>query len=308
MGYVKRGLCGLGRARYVDAEGGGGGGVLISTPREETISPNYSRGYVAPTTIIGRMIEAIKPSEPPGDIDYGRGAIAPIIIEKTLDTFGPLVHPPAPGAPSYGIDDAVIVPTPPPPIIRTDTRLPIISKPVIQADSKIAFELAEAKRYGYTHTGWMSLGPGGRAKVREQYPGGYNPVTRDGTSSTAARVDVISGRDPVRSLNTYAGAGDYPGGMEIANPKPSVPLKTTTGGVTFDNLLQAGTAETKGLVEAGSIPAQDYVRFAIMGFGAWFFWNTFLKPQRGFAKKKGRLKRRKYPYASHAHKMRQGYQ
>lgn len=294
MAYVRTGNSGLGRLRNDDRIRNGDRDIIaLSTPMPST-DPSY---------------------QPPPII--GPGGVRPITVEETML---PLIHPAIPGTHPFEVEDTRFITDPLPPTIPADTRMTEVSYPIETASAKLAFELAEAKKYGYTHEAWMAMGTMARVAVRAKYPGGYDPTTRDGTSATAAEVTIISGRDPIRSRENYAGAGDYEGGMEIREPIPSVPLKTTRTGITFDDLIKIDPTkiqtaeEAAGVVTAGGIPTQDYVRFGIMAVAGWILWDVFMRPKRKPARRRGSPKKRKPQYYEYRQrlpkrlKLRQGRQ
>lgn len=247
---------------------------------------------------------------------YGRG-----FVPAVRDALTPLVHPFVPGAPTFEVDDSRIVPQPPlPSILPAESRSPIVSEPIDKANAKVAFEMAEAQKYGYTHAAWMALGSGRRCEVRRKYPGGYNPVTPSGVSAEAARVDLIAGRDPIRLKMHETGAGDHEGGIEIANPQPSVPLVSTRTGITFDDILRVDPVKIQTPAEAaglapGEVPSstQDIVRFGLMAVAGWIFWDMFVKPKKRRARKRSLRavrpgRRRTYLFEERKRRLRQGWQ
>jgi len=305
MAYVKTGLHGLAVIRE-----NGAGAVIERTTG--FVAPVPTTGFMAPTPIVGQAV-----------VNYGRG-----FVPAVRDTFTPLVHPFVPGAPTFEVDDSRIVPQPPlPSILPAETRLPIVSEPIEKANAKLAFEMVEAQKWGYTHAGWMALGPSRRMQIRAKHPEGYNPVTRSGVSPEAARVDIVAGRDPIRSMMHETGAGDYEGGMEIANPQPSVPLVSTKTGITFDDILTIDPVKIQTPAEAAGIApgevsskTQDIVRFGLMAVGAWILWDTLIKPRESRVvrrrrayllekrKRRGVTRRRTYLFEERKRHLRQGRQ
>ena len=241
--------------------------------------------------------------------ENGNGIVVPKITASTI----PLLYP---AVPSFEVSDTKFVPQPVSPVILAEARSTTVSLPVPSADPKLAFELAEAKKWGYTHSAWMAMGPGARCSIRSKYPGGYEPVTPSGTTETAARVDLIEGRDPLRSIENYSGAGDYAGGIEIREPSPSVPLMATSSGVTFDDIIRIDpvtvrtTEEAAGIAEGGEFAVSKYVRYGVMAVAGWILYDMFLKPKKVVKRRrpKGRAMRRQYPYARHTRRIKQGWQ
>ena len=241
---------------------------------------------------------------------YGTGFVVP---SKEEGQLAPLIQPIRPPGPTFDVDDRAIVPQPPPPpylpeAIRQDT----VSEPTRQANAKLAFEYAEAEKWGYSHSDWMALGSRLRCAIRQKYPGGYSPITRDGTSVQAAQVETVTGRDPIRSKVIAVGAGDHPGGVEIVNPAPATPLRMTTAGITFDDIIQidpvkAQTAEEAAGIKAG-VGVNDYFKYAIYALSAWMLWDVFGKKQKPRRRRASKPMRRQYPYKSHAKHLRQGKQ
>lgn len=292
MAYVQTGLSGLSRVRLENGNG--------TAP---------SRGYLAPTPIIGE--KTISPF-PVTEVDtFGRGFV-PVVRETILSTV-------IPGAPTYEVDDSRIERRLLPSLLPAETRVPIVSVPTDAARAKLAFELAEAKKWGYSHAAWMALGATGRGQIRSKYPDGYKPVMRDGVSAEAARIDLVAGRDPIRSRIHESGAGDYPGGIEIAEPQSTVPLMSTKTGVTFDDILRVDPLKIQTPGEAaglapGEVPSstQDIVRFAIMAVAGWILWDMFVKPKKRISRRSRRAvrptRRRKYPHVARKRHLRQGSQ
>lgn len=283
MAYVRTGLTGLSRVRFENGD-----------------ESARATGYVPPAPIIGQTIDT-----------YGRGFV-PVVRDTILSTI-------IPGAPTFEVDDSRIERRLLPSILPAETRVPIVSEPTEAARAKLAFELAEAEKWGYTHAAWMALGATGRIQVRAKYPDGYRPVMRDGVSAEAARVDLVAGRDPQRSKIHASGAGDYEGGIEIADPQSTVPLVSTKAGVTFDDILRIDPLKIQTPAEAagiapGEVPSstQDIVRFGLMAVGGWILWDMFLKPKRRPYRRSRRAvrpaRRRKYPYTAHKRHFRPGWQ
>ena len=240
--------------------------------------------------------------------ENSNGVVVPISTEKTMPLLFPV-------APSFEVTDSKFVPMPISPTILAETKSTTVSLPVASADSKLAFEMAEAQKWGYTHAAWMAMGVGARCAIRSKYPEGYNPVTRSGTTTTAARVDLIEGRDPLRKLENYSGAGDYAGGIEIREPLPSVPLIATKSGVTFDDIIQIDTTKVQTTAEAAGVTAGEfatpgYVRYGVMALAGYVLYDMFLKKKKVVKRRRptGRAMRRQYPYARHTRHIRQGKQ
>lgn len=283
MAYVQKGLSGLSRVRFDNGD--------------ESIR---ATGYVPPDPIIGQTVGT-----------YGRGFV-PVVRDTILSTV-------IPGAPTFEVDDSRIERRLLPSILPAETRLPIVSEPTEAARAKLAFELAEAKKWGYTHTAWMALGATARGQIRAKYPDGYKPVMRDGVSAEAARIDLVAGRDPQRSKVHASGAGDYEGGIEFADPQATVPLVSTKTGVTFDDVLRIDPLKIQTPAEAagiapGEVPSatQDIVRYGLMAVAGWILWDAFLKPKRrGYRPSRRTVRpgrRRQYPHETRKRHLRQGWQ
>ncbi len=206
------------------------------------------------------------------------GVVLPTIIRETtaLQTngYGRGFIPPTTLPPSVVADT-------PPPVTPAEIRLTEVSVPVQPADADLAFEMAEAEKYGYSRTTWMSLGPARRAQIRQKFPEGRTPISSEGT------------------------------------PMPPVTLITTPEGATFAGVveidpLQVQTAEeAAGVLPANGLPAQDLVRWGLLGLAGWIFFDTFLKPKRrGYrpSPRAGRPRRRRAVYQSHKRRVRQGRQ
>lgn len=249
----------------------------------------YGRGFVTPESIVGQVIETAT---------YGRGFVPSII-----DVVTPLVHPFVPDAPTFEVDGSRIAPQPPPSILPAETRLPTVSPVIsgIRGDPALAFEMVEAKKYGYTHAAWMALGWRGRSKIRADHPEGKITVTPDGVSTAVARVDIISGRDPLRSTIHEVGAGDYERGLEIANPQPTVSLVATKTGLTFADLVKVEPIRVQTAEEAIGVPdTGNLVLYGALAAGAWVLWDMFKPKRRG--------KRRKYTFEARKRHLRQSWQ
>jgi hypothetical protein len=242
---------------------------------------------------------------------FGRGFV-PVVRDTILSTV-------IPGAPTFEVDDSRIERRLLPSILPAETRLPIVSEPTEAARSKLAFELAEAKKWGYTHTAWMALGFSARGQIRAKHPDGYKPVMRDGVSAEAARIDLVAGRDPERSKIHASGAGDYPGGIEFADPPSTVPLVSTKRGVTFDDILRIDPLKIQTPAEAagiapGEVPSstQDIMRYGLMAVAGWILWDMFVKPKKRISRRSRRAvrpaRRRKYPHGARKRHLRQGWQ
>lgn len=185
--------------------------------------------------------------------------------------------------PGFEVDNGMMVVPPRKPEIKSKTRSVVVSVPVDKADAKLAFELAEAQKYGFTHAAWMAMSWPARGEIREAYADGYKPVTPGGTPIDAATVKVVAGPDPLRQDVHYTGAGDYPGGLEIANPDPNVPLKRTTAGLTFDDILRIDPIRIQTAEEAaGLVPVsiQKYATYGLMAVGAWILYDSLIKSKR----------------------------
>lgn len=244
--------------------------------------------------------------------ENGNGVVVPTITSTTMPILPQI-------APSFEVNDAKFVPVPIRPVILAETRSTVVSQLVSSADSKLAFELAEAKKWGYSHTAWMAMGSGARCAIRAKYPEGYKPVTPSGATLTAARVDLIEGRDPLRSEENYSGAGDYAGGIEIREPLPSVPLIATKSGVTFDDIVKIDpvtvqtTAEAAGVTGSNGFVTPEYIRYGVFAVAGWILYDMFLKPKKSAKRRRpaGRAMRREhpYPYEKQAKRhLRQGWQ
>jgi len=280
MAYVQTGLSGLSRVRFENGE-----------------AAARATGFVPPAPIIGQTIDT-----------FGRGFV-PIVRDTILSTV-------IPGAPTFEVDDSRIERRLLPSILPAETRLPIVSEPTEAARTKLAFELAEAKKWGYTHTAWMALGASARGRVRAQYPDGYKPVMRDGVSAEAARIDLVAGRDPERSKIHASGAGDYEGGIEIADPPSTVPLVSTKSGVTFDDILRIDPLKIQTPAEAaGIVPpsTQNMMRYGLMAVAGWILWDMFVKPKKRRYHRPSRERslarlRRRHIYEERKRHLRQGSQ
>jgi hypothetical protein len=237
---------------------------------------------------------------------FGRGFV-PVVRETILSTV-------IPGAPTYEVDDSRIERRLLPSILPAETRLPIVSEPTEAARAKLAFELAEAKKWGYSHAAWMALGATARGNIRAKYPDGYKPVMRDGVSAEAARIDLVAGRDPIRSRMHESGAGDYPGGIEIAEPRSTVPLVSTKTGVTFDDILRIDPLKIQTPAEAAGVMPGDtpLMRYGLMAVAGWILWDMFVKPKKRISRRSRRAvrpaRRRKYPHGARKRHLRQGWQ
>ena len=239
----------------------------------------------------------------------GGGFIAPITISRTIPIVSPII-------PSFDVGDSKFGPIPVRPTLPAETRSDAVSPPVPSADSKLAFELAEAQKWGYTHSAWMAMGSGARCTIRSKDPGGYDPVTPSGVSTTAARIDLIEGRDPLRSIENYSGAGDHPGGIEIREPLPSVPLIATKSGVAFADVVKIDTtkiqtaAEAAGVTIDGGFVTPSYVRYGVWALAGWVLYDLFLKPKKVRRRRRSKPFRRQhpYPYESSKRHIRQGQQ
>ncbi len=287
MGYIQTGsgLKGLARVRYEN-------GDRFVAPTTQPLLPP-----IAP-------IPAIQPAEAPSIPSGWVGG---------PDTV-PFFLRPIPIAPSFEVDDTKFGPVPIPPTMPTEIRSTAVSVPVPAADSKLAFELAEAQKWDFTHARWMAMGSGARCRIRSKYPEGYKPVTPSGTTIAAARVDLIEGRDPLRSMENYSGAGDHAGGIEIREPLPSVPLIATKSGITFDDIVWIDptkvqtTAEAAG-VTAGEFATPEYIRYGVLAFAGWVLYDMFFKKKKAVKRRRpARAMRRQYPYASRKRHIRQGQQ
>jgi hypothetical protein len=279
MAYVKTALSGLSRVRFENGD-----------------ESARATGYVPPAPIIGQTIDT-----------FGRGFV-PVVRETILSTV-------IPGAPTYEVDDSRIERRLLPSILPAETRVPIVSEPTEAARAKLAFELAEAKKWGYSHAAWMALGATARGQIRAKYPDGYKPLMRDGVSAEAARIDLVAGRDPIRSRMHESGAGDYPGGIEIAEPRSTVPLISTPTGVTFDDILRIDPLKIQTPAEAaGVVPSstQNIMRYGFLAVAGWVLWNAFLKPKKRTSRRSRRTvrpaRRRKYPHEARKRHLRLGWQ
>jgi len=242
---------------------------------------------------------------------YGRGFV-PVVRETILSTV-------IPGAPTFEVDDSRIERRLLPSILPAETRVPIVSEPTEAARTKLAFELAEARKWGYTHTAWMALGATARGQIRAKYPDGYKPVMRDGVSVEAAGVDLVAGRDPQRVKIHASGAGDYEGGIEIADPPSTVPLVSTKSGIAFDDILRIDPLKIQTPAEAAGVVApstQNMMRYGLMAVAGWILWDMFVKPKkpqrqtrrRTAGRSAARRRRRFYPHESRKRHLRQGWQ
>lgn len=238
---------------------------------------------------------------------YGTGFV-PVVRETILSTV-------IPGAPTYEVDDSRIERKLLPSILPAETRLPIVSEPTEAARAKLAFELAEAKKWGYTHAAWMALGAMARGQIRAKYPDGYKPLMRDGVSAEAARIDLVAGRDPIRSRMHESGAGDYPGGIEIAEPQSTVPLISTPTGVTFDDILRIDPLKIQTPGEAAGVVPGDapLMRYGLMAVAGWILWDMFKKPKKRRYHRPPRKAalarlRRAHIYEARKRHLRQGWQ
>ncbi len=304
MGYVQTGLSGLSRVRFENGD-----------------ESARATGYVPPAPIIGQTVP-LSPMLSPDPLkqiiiggngtQYGTGFV-PFVRETILSTV-------IPGAPTFEVDDSRIERRLLPSILPAETRVPIVSEPTEAARAKLAFELAEARKWGYTHAAWMALGATARGWIRAKYPDGYKPVMRDGVSAEAGRIDLVAGRDPQRVKIHASGAGDYPGGIEIAEPQSTVPLVSTKSGITFDDILRVDPLKIQTPAEAAGIApgevsskTQDIVRFGLMAVAGWILWDAFLKPKRSRrtrrpARSARSRRRRTYPFGSRKRHLRQGSQ
>lgn len=182
--------------------------------------------------------------------------------------------------PGFEVDDSVIVGPPRKEEIQSKIRSDVISVPIDKADGRLAFLMAEAEKYGFSLAGWMALGVDGQAALRRRYPEGYKPVTPGGSPVDAATVDVIAGPDPLRQQVHEVGAGDYPSSLEIRTPSPNVPLKMTTAGLTFDDILRVDpiriqtAEEAAGFVSAG---VQQYATYGLIAVAVWILYDSFVK-------------------------------
>jgi hypothetical protein len=309
MAYVQTGLSGLSAIRLENGNGG-----------------TRSTGYVPPAPIIGQTVQPIVPLPIKApDIErviIGGNGVGPVetwgrgFVPVVREIIGQTV---VPGAPTYEVDDSRIERRLLPSILPAETRVPIVSEPTDAARAKLAFELAEAKKWGYTHAAWMALGAMRRGDVRAKYPDGYKPVMRNGVSAEAARIDLVAGRDPIRSRMHESGAGDYPGGIEIADPQSTVSLVSTKTGVTFDDILRVDPlkiqtpAEAAGLVPGEApLSTQNIMRYGFLAVAGWVLWNAFLKPRRRISRRSRRTvrpaRRRKYPHVARKRHLRLGSQ
>lgn len=304
MGYVQTGLSGLSRVRFENGD-----------------ESARATGYVPPAPIIGQTVP-LSPMLSPDPLkqiiiggngtQYGTGFV-PFVRETILSTV-------IPGAPTFEVDDSRIERRLLPSILPAETRVPIVSEPTEAARTKLAFELAEARKWGYTHAAWMALGATARGQIRAKYPDGYKPVMRDGVSAEAGRIDLVAGRDPQRVKIHASGAGDYPGGIEIAEPQSTVPLVSTESGITFDDILRVDPLKIQTPAEAaGVLPGeaplstQNMMRYGLMAVAGWILWDMFVKPKKRRRVKPSRERslarlRRRHIYEARKAHLRQGSQ
>ena len=157
--------------------------------------------------------------------------------------------------------------------------IPSTVRPVQEANAKLAFEYAEAKKWGYSHSAWMALGASRRIRIRQQYPsGGGGPL------STISDISV-----------------------------PAVQTVPTTTGITFDDVIhldpvKVQTAEEAAGIEKSGLETNDYIKYAVLAVSAWIMWDAFGKKSKPRRRRKMPPMRRQYPYASHAKRIRQGRQ
>ena len=348
MGYVQTGLSGLSRVRFEDGDESARAtgyvppapiiGQTVALPLvpfhdEEYLArvrANYSEADWAALGPLGREFIINRVSSWGRSFGMAREKATRLedlarAIGQTVDTYGrgfvPVVRETIlstviPGAPTFEVDDSRIERRLLPSILPAETRVPIVSEPTEAARAKLAFELAEARKWGYTHTAWMALGATARGRIRAKYPDGYKPVTRDGVSTDAARIDFVAGRDPERSKIHASGAGDYPGGIEIAEPQSTVPLVSTESGLTFDDILRVDPLKIQTPAEAAGVVApstQNMMRYGLMAVAGWILWDAFLKPKRSRrtrrpARSARSRSRRTYPFGSRKRHLRQGWQ
>ncbi len=235
--------------------------------------------------VVGEKIKVLPMREPATLVervlDEVRRKAIPTLVERVLDEVRRKAIPIE--IPAFEVDDAVIVGPPRKPFIKSKTRTEVVSVPVDKADATLAFQLAEAEKYGYTHAAWIALGIGGRGEVRRAYADRYEPVTPGGTPIDAATVEIIAGPDPLRQLIHDTGAGDYPGGLEFKTPDPNVRLKRTTAGLTFDDVLRIDPILIQTAEEAaGLVPTdiQKYATYGLMAVAAWILYDSLVKTKR----------------------------
>ena len=225
------------------------------------------------------LVETIMEAEPRPSLVEEIMRIEPVsLVEETLRRVRERAIPVE--LPGFEVDDSVIVGPPRKEEIQSKIRSDVISVPIDKADGRLAFLMAEAEKYGFSLAGWMALGVDGQAALRRRYPEGYKPVTPGGSPVDAATVDVIAGPDPLRQQVHEVGAGDYPSSLEIRTPSPNVPLKMTTAGLTFDDILRVDpiriqtAEEAAGFVSAG---VQQYATYGLIAVAAWILYDSFAK-------------------------------
>ncbi len=268
--------------------------ILDEVRRKADLPPGIVIGSRGPREMLERVVEEVRRKAGLPDVPFVISEPT-TIMERVLDEVRRKAIPIE--IPAFEVDDAVIVGPPRKPFIKSKTRTEVVSVPVDKADPTLAFQLAEAEKYGYTHAAWMALGIGGRGEVRRAYADRYKPTTPGGTPIDAATVEFIAGPDPLREMIHDTGAGDYPGGLEFKTPDPNVRLKRTTAGLTFDDVLRIDpiliqtAEEAAGLVPVG---IQKYATYGLLAVSAWILYDSLVKtkrPRRRRAPARGRSRR-----------------
>ncbi len=266
----------LGRLRI---ENGERAGFVAATTTPPIVTAEYGRGMI-PSTVTPTIVTD----------EYGRGFIPPPatptltldIIRKMQPIIAPLIHPVQPIAP-IPAPATDIEPFVRPPVVPSQVVPPTVYEPTFVRDNAVAFERAEALKYGYTHQAWMGMGATARCRVRRLYAEEGPPTTRDGTPIRVVAHTVVAGPDPMRQRYQEVGAGDH-GGFEFTEPESYYPIRRTVTGLEF-----VGPTEVQPIKKTPEpLISGELLKIGLLVAAGLFAYQQF------FVKHRGR-KRRRHP-------------
>lgn len=252
----------------------------------------YGRGFIPPGAIEENVVTAVQPREEP--------VLLPLVTRPTY-----VLPPTTPALPIPDAADALLDPLKVDPYTATETLPSVISPLPSESDAYTTFQLAEAKKYGYPVQTWMAMGAEARSKIRAAYPDGRYNETEGGATIHSTTVDMTSGGDYVRERYNATGGGTQQIGLEIREKGSTSDVIPTKTGLAFDDIIRVEplTIESPdATAEAGL--GTNIAKIGVLAFAAWWAYDAFLKKK---PRRRAR-RRRRYPYASHARHLRQGWQ
>jgi hypothetical protein len=210
----------------------------------------------------------------PGPNDFNRDV-------RPMVTYARGFVPPTRRAYSVTVADAISqgirIPAP---IPKTpfDGRPGAVSLPIPMVSEKAAFETAEAIKYGFSRSVWLSLGSSRRSQIRLE-------------ARRALPETVIAAPVPTRVVSTNKG----PTGITLEDQTGTM-LPSTRAGFSLDDIIRIDPIKIDVEPETVVAGPPAYLKYGLWAIGAYVLYSTFAgstsKPRRRRRPRRSRSRRR----------------